>query len=240
MERPHKGVAVHLRDKQHVHICAVDDGECASAAAKVDDSCGPCRRRAKAAGGGRAGLGLPDQSVARRPTVAPRLDANIGLVDCHVQQWGLGRAVECPDSPRPLPPLAALVRCCAGVAFHGDDSCPPHNREALFWNSVRFFAQILAQFQLSQHYVLFYFETGSIVGFVVLKLTLEFSAASQKTSGPHNTTTTTSPRLPKSHKLRPPLFSKHLHHAASSEALPLDDDQPWYQLYAVGRLYLHQ
>ena len=30
-------------------------------------------------------------------------------------------------------------------------------------------AQILAQFQLSHHSVLFYFETGSLVGFVVLE-----------------------------------------------------------------------
>jgi len=34
---------------------------------------------------------------------------------------GLGRAVERPDGTRPLPPLAALGRCCcAGVAFHCD------------------------------------------------------------------------------------------------------------------------
>ena len=54
-----------------------------------------------------------------------------------------------------------------------------------------FLVQILVQFQLSHHYALFYFETGSVAGFVALNLTLEFSAVHQKTSGPHNTTTTT-------------------------------------------------
>ena len=44
-----------------------------------------------------------------------------------------------------------------------------------------FFAQILAQFWLSHHSALCIFETGSLVGFVVLELTLDFFAARQKT-----------------------------------------------------------
>ena len=56
------------------------------------------------------------------------------------------------------------------------------NRLVLFQNSLHFLVQILAQFWLSHHSVLFYFETGSLVGFVVSELTLEFFAVRQKTS----------------------------------------------------------
>jgi len=44
-----------------------------------------------------------------------------------------------------------------------------------------FSAQILAQFWLSHHSTLCIFETGSLVGFVVLELTLDIFAARQKT-----------------------------------------------------------
>ena len=43
---------VHLHDEAHIQVRAVDDGKCASAAAKGDDARGPCHCRAKAAGGG--------------------------------------------------------------------------------------------------------------------------------------------------------------------------------------------
>ena len=42
-----------------------------------------------------------------------------------------------------------------------------------------FLAQILAQFQLSHLSALFFFETGSLVGFVVLKLTLRLRGSAE-------------------------------------------------------------
>ncbi len=84
-------------------------------------------------------------------------------------------------------------------------------------------ARILEQFQLSHYSALFFLRRVAQWGLWSQNLPGIFCSIPENllSTYPHNTTTT-SPRLPNSHKFRPPLFSRHLHHAASSKASYID------------------